>query len=159
MLRHKLLLGATPCGANGAGSSRGLWPRTSSPRPGLGAYIRNINESTKKKRNLTSFGQNQGLAWSSDSSLWGNQVHKNSYKFWTEPRPCMVLRLKPMGKPNTMAYKPQDPSEGNSLLTSRVNPLIAWVPWSTLGSPCAKGNGAIRSWSSVHRTSLNSYPG
>ena len=23
-----------------------------------------------------------------------------SYKFWTEPRPCMVLGLKPMGKPS-----------------------------------------------------------
>ena len=23
------------------------------------------------------------------------------YKFWTEPRPCMVLGLKPMGKPST----------------------------------------------------------
>ena len=24
----------------------------------------------------------------------------NYYKCWTEPRPCMVLGLKPMGKPN-----------------------------------------------------------
>ena len=47
-------------------------------------------------------GQNQGLAWSSDSSLWGNQVQKvKNHKFWTEPRPCMVLGLKPMGKPST----------------------------------------------------------
>ena len=29
-------------------------------------------ETKYMKRNLTSFGQNQGLAWSSDSSLWGN---------------------------------------------------------------------------------------
>src|SRR6266702_3149883 len=76
----------------------------------------------------TSFGQNQALVWSSDSSLWGNQLlgqklqvldrtkalygprtqasgetnylDKN-YKFWTEPRPCMVLGLKPLGKPTT----------------------------------------------------------
>ena len=27
-----------------------------------------------------SFGQNLGLAWSSDSSLWGNQVHKKKKK-------------------------------------------------------------------------------
>ena len=39
LLRHKLLLGATPCSANGAGSSRGFWPQASSPRPGLGAYV------------------------------------------------------------------------------------------------------------------------
>ena len=48
----------------------------------------------------SSFGQNQGLAWSSDSNLWGNQLLVK-IKFWTEPRYCMVLRLKPMGKPTT----------------------------------------------------------
>ena len=56
---------------------------------------------TKYRRKITSFGQNQGLVWSSDSSLWGNQVHKKHFKFWTEPRPCMVLGLKPIGKPST----------------------------------------------------------
>ena len=61
-----------------------------------------------QKRDLTSFGQNQGLAWSSDSSLWGNQVHKknqSNHKFWTKPRPCMILRLKPLGKPTTCKEK------------------------------------------------------
>ena len=29
-----------------------------------------------KKKIITSFGQNQGLVWSSDSSLWGNQLQK-----------------------------------------------------------------------------------
>ena len=50
-------------------------------------------------------GQNQGLAWSSDSSLWGNQVQKRNYKFYTKPRPCMVLGLKPMGKPTARMGK------------------------------------------------------
>src|SRR6266699_2580025 len=59
-------------------------------------------ETKYKRENLISFGQNQGLAWSTDSSLLGNQVQKRkSHKFWTEPRPCMVLGLKPMGKPST----------------------------------------------------------
>src|SRR6266702_466581 len=63
--------------------------------------VEKINQ-VNKKENLISFGQNQGLAWSSDSSLWGNQVQKRkSHKFWTEPRPCMILGLKPMGKPST----------------------------------------------------------
>ena len=32
----------------------------------------------------------------------GKPSTKNkSHKFWTEPRPCMVLGLKPMGKPTT----------------------------------------------------------
>ena len=47
-----------------------------------------------------SYGQNQGIAWSSNSTLWGNQLFKKS-KFWIEPRYCMVLGLKPMGKPTT----------------------------------------------------------
>ena len=60
LLRHKPLLGATPCRANGAGRSRGFWPQNSSPRPGPGAYVRNLNKS--EKGNLTSFEQYQGLA-------------------------------------------------------------------------------------------------
>ena len=47
------------------------------------------------------FGQNQGIAWFSDSNLWGNQLLKKDYEFWTELRYCMVLGLKPMGKPTT----------------------------------------------------------
>ena len=31
---------------------------------------------SKKKKKTTSFGQNQGLVWSLDSRLWGNQVLK-----------------------------------------------------------------------------------
>ena len=77
---------------------------------------------------LSSFEQDQGIAWSSDSNLWGNQLLINTYqvldrtkvlhglrtqtygetnylsiliKFWTESRYCMVLGLKHMGKPTT----------------------------------------------------------
>ena len=69
-------------------------------------------------------GLNQGIAWPSDSNLWGNQLLKyqvldrtkvlhgpwtqtygeTNYleiKFWIEPRYCMVLGLKSMGKPTT----------------------------------------------------------
>ena len=72
-----------------------------------------------------SFGQNQGIAWSSESNLWRNQLLKNQVlnrikvlhgprtqtygetnyldiKFWTKPRYCMILGLKPMGKPTTL---------------------------------------------------------
>ena len=52
------------------------------------------------KENL-SFGQNQSIVWSSDSNLRGNQQLKENSKFWTEPRYCMVFGLKPMGKPTT----------------------------------------------------------
>ena len=50
------------------------------------------------KENLC-FGLNQGIAWSSDSNLKGNQPLKENYEFWTEPKYCMVLGLKPVGKP------------------------------------------------------------
>ena len=93
LLRYKLLLGATPRSANSADSSRGFWPQAGSPRPGLGAYVQKINkklqvldrtkalhgprtqaygETKYSKEKTTSFGQNQSLAWSSNSSLWGN---------------------------------------------------------------------------------------
>ena len=49
---------------------------------------------------LSSFGQNQGIVWSSDSNLWGNQL-PIKIKFWAEPRYCMVLGLKPIEKPTT----------------------------------------------------------
>ena len=79
-----------------------------------------------------SFGQNQGIVWSSDSNLWGNQVLRlenwvldrtmvlydsrtqtygetnhsdEKTEFWTEPRYCMVLGHKPMGKPSTLMRK------------------------------------------------------
>ena len=56
---------------------------------------------TNYLRKILSFGQNQGIAWSSDSNLWENQLLKENSKFWTELRYCMVLGLKPMGKPTT----------------------------------------------------------
>ena len=82
LLRPEFLLGATPCSVNSAGSSRGFRLQANSPRHGLGA-------------NLTSFGQNQGIAWSSDSSLWGNQVQKESLK--------VLDRTKALHGPRTQA--------------------------------------------------------
>ena len=32
-------------------------------------------------------------------------TYKKKYKFWTEPRPCTVLRLKLLGKPTTYKKK------------------------------------------------------
>ena len=36
------------------------------------------------------------------TQAYGETKYKNYYyyKLWTEPRPCMVLGLKPMGKPS-----------------------------------------------------------
>ena len=56
---------------------------------------------TNYLKKILSFGQNQGIVWSSDLDLWGNQLLKEKSKFWTEPRYDMVLGLKPMEKPTT----------------------------------------------------------
>ena len=83
LLRHKLQLGAMPCSASGTGSPRGFRPQANSPRPSLGANLRKINKYREKT------------------------TQKKNYKFWIEPRPCMVLGLKPMGKPSTQKNKLQ----------------------------------------------------
>ena len=67
-----------------------------------GPRTQTYGETNYLKKNL-SFEQYQGIAWSSDSNLWGNQL-LIKIKFWIEPRYCMVLGLKPMGKPTTYQY-------------------------------------------------------
>ena len=98
-----------------------------------------------------SFGQNQGIVWSSNSNLWGNQLlrwknwvldrtkvlygprtqtygetnyldEKKKTEFWIEPRYCMVLGLKPMGKPTTWMRK----------LSFGQNQCIVWSSDSNL---------------------------
>ena len=81
-----------------------------------------------------SFWTDLGVVWSSDSSLWGNQLPEKKPKildrtkalygprtqgygetnnlsknqwFWTKLRYCMVLGLKPMGKSTTKLRKPK----------------------------------------------------
>ena len=44
LLRRKLLLGATPRSAKGAGISRGFQPQANFSRPGEGAYGRKIKQ-------------------------------------------------------------------------------------------------------------------
>ena len=97
--RHKLLLGDTPCSANGAGSSRGFWPQASSPRPGLGAYVRKINKY--KKKNYKFWTEPRPCMVLGLKLMGKPSTQKKNYKFWIEPRPCMVLGLKLMGKPST----------------------------------------------------------
>ena len=48
------------------------------------------------KRKIISFGQNQGIVWSSDSSLWGNQLPKKKLK--------VLDRTKALYSPRTQAY-------------------------------------------------------
>ena len=64
-----------------------------------------------QKRNLISFGQNQGLAWSSDSSLWGNQVQKKN--------------LTSFGQNQGLAWSSDSSLWGNQLLV-RKN-YITWT--------------------------------
>ena len=118
LLRPKLLLGATPCSVNSTGSSRGFRLQAKSPRRDLGA-------------NLKSFGHNQGIAWSPDSSLWGNQVQKENNTS--------------SGQNQGLAWS-SDPSLWGNQLLKRKN----WVTWILLfapGSSTLKGpvwNGVMR---------------
>ena len=104
LLRHKLLLGATPCSTNGVGSSRGFRPQANSPRHGLGADLRKTNkykEKTIQKKNYKFWTEPRPYMVLGLKPMGKPSTQKKNYKFWTEPRPCMVLGLKPMGKPST----------------------------------------------------------
>ena len=62
--------------------------------------LKPIGKPTTLKK-IKVVGQNQGIAWSSDSNLWGTNYLNEKTEFWTEPRYCMVVGLKPMGKLTT----------------------------------------------------------
>ena len=68
---------------------------------------------------------------------------KKKKKFWTEPRPCMVLGLKPMGKPSTqkifgqnqgLAWSSDSSLWGNQVLKKSFghNQGLAWSSDSSL---------------------------
>ena len=105
---------------------------------------------TKYLRINKGFGQNQGIVWSSDSSLWGNQLPKkqtkvldrtkafygswtqaygetnylrNKQRFWTEPMHCIVLGLKPMGKPTTWKKKQKFWTEPRHCMVLGLKPI------------------------------------
>ena len=82
-----------------------------------GSQTQTYGETSYFKKNLST-GQNQGLAWSLDSNLWGNQLLQERSKYQTKPRPCMVLGLKPMGKLTTSSKSlggRQNPNVGQIL--------------------------------------------
>ena len=67
------------------------------PRSCMVLGLKPMGKLDTSKKTLST-RQNQGLAWSSDSNLWGeNQILPKNSKYQTEPRSCMVLGLKPMG--------------------------------------------------------------
>ena len=77
---------------------------------------------TNYLRKNKGFGQNQGIVWTADSSLWGNQLPDKKQRIWIEPRHWMDLGLKPMGKPATYEkYK-----------VFGQNHVIVWSPDSSL---------------------------
>ena len=62
-----------------------------------GPRIQTYWETGYVKKNLST-RQNQGLAWFSNSNLWGNYLLQEKSKYQIEPRSCLVLELKPLGK-------------------------------------------------------------
>ena len=84
---------------------------------------------TNYLRENKSFGQNRGIVWSSDSSLWGNQLPENKQRFWTEPRHCMVLGLKPVGKPITWKKKQRFSTELRRCMVLGLKPMGKSTTW------------------------------
>ena len=68
--RPCMVLGLKPKGKPSTLKDHKFWTE---PRPCMVLGLKPLGKRSTKK--IISFGQNQGLAWSSDSSLWGNQVH------------------------------------------------------------------------------------
>ena len=58
-----------------------------------GPRTQSYGETQYLKEELTSFGQNQGLAWFTDSGLWGNQLLKEKLRY-------MNLRIHPRRTPH-----------------------------------------------------------
>ena len=70
LFRHKFPPGATPHNASGMASLGASSIKIASP-----ALFDEPNSKERiNEQHRTSFGQNQGLAWSFDPSLWGNQL-------------------------------------------------------------------------------------
>ena len=73
---------------------------------------------SKKKKKTTSFGQNQGLKWASDSSLWGNQVLKEKKK-----KQQILDKTKALYGPRTQAYGETKYSKKKPQVLDRTNAL------------------------------------
>ena len=112
------------------------------PRSYMVLRLKPMGKLVTSKKNLST-RQNQGLAWSLDSNLWGNQLLPEKSKYQTEPRSCMVLGLKPMGKLVTfrkiqvldrtkILHGPQTQTYGEisyfkKNLSTRQNQGLAWI--------------------------------
>ena len=66
--------------------------------------VRNKFSLGATPHSVTSTGSSRGFQHQANALHLGrgaNLRKQKKDKFWTEPRPCMVLGLKPMGKPTT----------------------------------------------------------
>ena len=66
--------------------------------------------------------QNQDLTWSSTQAYGETRHSETKPRGYTEPRPCMVLRLKPMGKLDTLKQS----------IEARQNQGLTWFSDSSL---------------------------
>ena len=70
--RPCMVLGLKPMGK--PSTKRKSFKFWTEPRPCVVLGLKPMGKPSTLKKKIISFGQNQGLAWSSESSLWGNQV-------------------------------------------------------------------------------------
>ena len=119
-----MVLGLKPMGKPTTWEKQRFWTE---PRHCMDLEVKPMGKSYLRKNN--GFGQNQGIVWTSDSSLWGNQLPENKQRFWTEPRHCMVLGLKPVGKPITWKKKQRFSTEPRHCMALGIKPMEKPTTW------------------------------
>ena len=101
LFRHKFPLGATPRNASGMASLGASNIKLASPTLFEELTFRKwINE-----RANTSFGQNQGLAWSLGPSLWGNQLLTKKIRVLDRTKALYGPRTQASGETNYLKGK------------------------------------------------------
>ena len=76
--------------------------------------LKPMGKPTTLSENL-SFGQNQGIVWSSDSNLWGNQLLKGNLDTRLGLTICMTSRMMPISPQKYVQTQVQRPMGSGKL--------------------------------------------
>ena len=91
-----------------------------------GPRTQTYGETNYLKKNL-SFGQNQGIAWSSDSNLWGNQLLKGNLDTRLGLTICMTSRMMPISPQKCVQTQIQCPMGAGKLEFRDMIPNISYA--------------------------------
>ena len=102
---------------------------------------------TNYLKKIISFGQNQGIAWSSDSNLWGNQLLKENLS---------LDRIKVLHGPRIQTYG--ETNYLKKILSFGQNQGIAWSSDSNLwGNQLLKENLSLDRTKVLHGPQIQTY--